>query len=127
MFHHFVATILILFSIGYNFVPIGTMVMFIHDSSDAFRALARVITESKYAIKRLALSKILDSIYFIVWGYMRILILPVCLIDSMYNHIVDVSEDFHFLYLQRYYLTTLCFGIYFLHSYWVFFLVRGNL
>ena len=50
IFHHSVTIILILFSIGYNFVPIGIMMMFVHDSSDAVRAIGRVISESKYAI-----------------------------------------------------------------------------
>jgi hypothetical protein len=69
----------------------------------------------------------------VVWGYMRILVLPLCLIESMYNKIVEVSEwkgeleGIKAFYFHHYYLITLVFGIYFLHSYWIFFLVRGHL
>lgn len=127
MFHHFVATILIIFSISYNLVPIGTMVMFVHDSSDAVRGLARVVSECKYAIEWMRLSKFLDTLYFVVWGYMRILVLPLCLINSMYDKYFACPVDLQFLYMQHIYLIGLVFGIYFLHSYWVFFLFRGNL
>jgi hypothetical protein len=73
------------------------------------------------------LSKFLDTAYFVAWGYMRILVLPLCLINSMYDKYFIFPEDLQFLYIQNIYLISLVFGIYFLHSYWVFFLFRGNL
>jgi ceramide synthetase len=84
VFHHFITVILILFSIGYNFVPIGIMVMFVHDSSDAARAMGRVMSESKYSVSHLTLSKVVDFVYLGTWAYMRTIVLPFCLIVSMY-------------------------------------------
>jgi ceramide synthetase len=127
MFHHFIATILILFSTCYNFVPIGTMVMFIHDFSDAFRALARVISESRWAIERIPLGRAVDWVHLIIWSYMRIIVFPFCLIVSMYYSLPEASQDFYFVWEEHLYLMVLSCGIYFLHSYWVFFLARGNL
>lgn len=103
------------------------MVMFVHDSSDAVRAINRVLTDSKYSVEYLKVSKVMHYSYISIWAYMRVLVLPFCLIVSMYEHIPDETKDFHFIAIQHIYLMSLSCGIYFLHSFWLLFLAKGTL
>lgn len=89
LFHHIVTVILIIFSTFYNYLPTGILTMFVHDSSDAVRAIGVVLSDSKYAISHLEISKAVNLIYLVLWSYMRILVFPFCIIASMNDNVPD--------------------------------------
>ena len=51
LLHHFVAATLILFSMMYNEITAGTMILIIHDASDTLMAFGRAFVETKYESK----------------------------------------------------------------------------
>jgi hypothetical protein len=83
-YHHFVAILLIAFSLFYNFVPIGITVLFVHDSSDFIRGFSRTVGDSWASIlyPRFALG--VNITYLASFVYMRLAVLPFCLIESMH-------------------------------------------
>jgi hypothetical protein len=98
--------------------------MFVHDSSDAVRAIGVVLSDSIYAISHLEIAKAVNLIYLVLWTYMRILVFPFCIITSMNDNIPDEKTDFPYVGIKLTSLVILCCGILFLHSYWLLFLAR---
>jgi hypothetical protein len=118
LFHHINAFILIIFSLFYNFLPIGAMVFFVHDLSDSFRAFSRAIGDSKLCILYPWFSDLWNISFLLVWIYLRVIMLSFCLIDSMYNSIPSEDSIWRTVYSQHICLIVLSFANYFIQCYW---------
>lgn len=80
---HCVAILLIAFSLLYNFVPIGLTVLLVHDVSDGLRGFSYAIGGSRACIRYPRLALLANVGHLILFGYMRLGVLPFCLIESM--------------------------------------------
>ena len=79
--HHTLTLVLVLFSYIINFLPIGAVIMLVHDFPDVFISLFKItsdIISSKY-------QNILAGIMFPLWLYCRIYFFPVYLIGKYYE------------------------------------------
>lgn len=76
------AASLIIFSAATNEVLAGTMILFVHDSSDIFLAFGRTYVETKFKKTWYVAIPIVFLMLFI-WIYMRIFVFPLCLIANV--------------------------------------------
>lgn len=119
-FHHFVTILLIAFSLFYNFVPIGIAVLFVHDCSDFLRGFSRTIGDSYICIHWPTFANWFNWSYVAVFVYLRLLVLPFCLIDSMYANNPSLGAEWAFLWGQCAYLIVISCGIYSIQCYWAY-------
>jgi hypothetical protein len=120
-FHHFVTILLIAFSLSYNLVPIGIAVLFVHDSSDFLRGFSRTIGDSWACVLYPRLTDCVNYLYLARWVYARLLVLPFCLIESMYTNNPSQAAEWSFLELQCGYLLVISCAIYSIQCYWSYF------
>jgi len=74
LLHHIVALALVINSFLTNIMPIGAMIMLLHDLSDIFTSLMRLIGETQYYTMHVA--KVFYFCMIGTWFYCRLLILP---------------------------------------------------
>ena len=88
--HHIVTLMLVLFSYSTNFLPIGAVIMLIHDASDILLGVFRLIIESS---PRLTNTGLLAYIVCVSgWIYFRIYFLAYWCIRLLYE---DCSDHSH--------------------------------
>ena len=89
-----------------------------HEASDLFRAITRVIGDSWACIYYPKLANGLNYFSLIVWIYTRLLVFPFCLINEMYEGFEGCYIKTPFLWPQGVYLIVLCCAIYGIQCYW---------
>jgi hypothetical protein len=73
-------------------MPIGIMILFVHDFSDSIRAMARIWVMSKFQINNHKISIIVDAVNIAVWSYMRIIVFPLCLLINVIDNYSVVGD-----------------------------------
>lgn len=81
--HHGLALFLIWFSYMMNFIPIGCIVLLLHDPGDVFLIATRAYTDMKD--KKIWINAALFLTALPVWIYTRNIVLPTCVIRASYN------------------------------------------
>ena len=84
LMHHIATVTSIIFSILCNVSAVGTLIFFVHDLSDLFRAGCRLYTDTKW-VKFMAII-VFDLIFVVMWIYNRIVIFPYFLIYVLEAH-----------------------------------------
>ncbi|CDW88398.1 UNKNOWN [Stylonychia lemnae] len=119
IFHHIITLVLVLFSYSVNFLPIGAVIMLIHDFPDIFISLFKIT----YDIVSSKFQHILAAIMFPLWIYCRIFFFPVYMIAKYYeqaahsDHYV-IQNVFHILF---WFLV----GLLLLHCIWTNLIIKG--
>ncbi len=72
VFHHLLTLILIMFSYCINFLPIGAVIMLLHDISDLCACIFKICVDTTGATVELSSFALMAS----TWGYFRILFFP---------------------------------------------------
>lgn len=111
--HHVTTLLLIYMSYFYYFVPMGTLIVLLHDVSDPVMELAKLC---KYARLQRA-ADALFVVFAIVFGYSRLWYFPMVIIDSTYR----MSPP---LYPYAYEGIALLCVLLVLHSYWFSIILR---
>lgn len=106
-------------------MPIGIMVLYIHDFSDAFRAINRILVISKYQVRYHFTSTVMDIISIGVWIYMRMMIYPVVLLVNIIDSREIVGNPQIGMSLYYDFVVFLCLAIFSLQTFWTLFMVKG--
>lgn len=93
LLHHFVAVILILFSLLSNQITTGIVILIIHDASDIFSSLGRGYMETKFT-NPIGLAIGFFAI-LISWVYLRTIVYPFCVVKEVYNNIPNPDDDWY--------------------------------
>jgi hypothetical protein len=106
-----------------NILPVAISILFLHDLSDALRAVARVWILSKWESSYHKTSVVLDVGAFVAWVYLRVLAFPGCCINSFYFN-YDKLDVFG---MRPYYLFImfLCLLLFSLHNFWALILAKS--
>lgn len=81
--HHFIAFTLILFSLLTNLLPVGVVILFLHDICDATSDMIRIVVETKF--RNIFMQVFLYFLAVGNWVYMRLYVFPVLGIWSLYH------------------------------------------
>lgn len=122
LLHHVVTCTLLVFA-TMNILPVAISILFLHDLSDALRALARLWVLSKWETRFHCASVGLDVVGLAGWVYLRVLAFPGCCINSFYFN-YDKLDVFG---MRPYYLFImfLCLLLFSLHNFWTFLLAKS--
>lgn len=122
--HHFIAFTLILFSVLTNLLPVGVVILFLHDVCDATSDVIRVLVETKFR------NKVADMFLFLLavinWAYMRLYVFPVYCIWSLYHFLPKETDAWYGIYYSQWYLIILCYVLIVMHIYWWLHIVWGG-
>lgn len=80
MLHHFLTLVLILFSYSVNFMPMGAVVMLIHDVTDLVVSVFKLCVD----ICSHTVQFCVYGVMFVSWIYFRLYIFPVYIIQQYY-------------------------------------------
>lgn len=96
--HHGLTIFLMGFSYCTNFINLGTIVLMIHDCSDALLSLARALGYLN------ARNSIVSSLVYVVaifmWIYTRLFVFPIYCIWPTYLQYLAINEDFKYFFFQ---------------------------
>ena len=125
LLHHFIAFTLIIFGLLSNLLPVGVVILFLHDCCDATADVARVWVQTKFR------NKIADAVLWLIavinWAYMRLYVFPLYPIWSMYHYLPKESDPWYGLYYAQWYLIILCYVLIVMHIYWWLHIVWGGI
>ena len=114
-FHHSVTLYLLLSSYMLNVWEAGAVISIIHDITDMFGHTIKVCTQLRYdKVSVVSFAFVLAS-----WGYLRNIILPIC-IYQMWN-----THEFDDHYIIRPIWCTLLSCLVLLHYYWYFLFIKA--
>lgn len=102
------------------------MILFVHDSSDLVRAMARVWVISKFQIENHKISIAVDIVNLGVWSYMRIIVFPICLLVNVIDNYNVVGDPQYGMTFEFVFIIFLCLSIFSLQSFWTVFLLKGS-
>ena len=74
LLHHIVALALVVCSYLTNILPVGALVMVVHDHCDIWTSFMRMVGETQYYTTHAA--KVFYALMIITWVYCRMIILP---------------------------------------------------
>jgi hypothetical protein len=118
-----VTILLIAFSLLYNYVPVGLTIFLVHDASDWLRGFSYVMGDSRACILHPRLALLTNVAHLVVFGYMRLGVLPFCLIESMQSGNPSLAgEEWAFVWPQWACMTVLSYAIYCIQCYWSYFI-----
>lgn len=121
LMHHIATVTAIIFSTLCNSSAVGTLIFFVHDLSDLFRAGCRLYCDSKWAKFRPAL--VFDVVFLGVWIYNRIIIFPYCLIYVLEKQAHSEAAAMSVISFEYWFLIILFVSLYILHVFWTYLLV----
>lgn len=81
IFHHILTLVLILFSYSINFLPIGAVIMFVHDLPDIFVSIFKLTQD----LIPMQIQFIINSSVILSWIYFRLYVFPMHLIKVYYE------------------------------------------
>ncbi|CDW81302.1 lag1 longevity assurance [Stylonychia lemnae] len=119
VFHHIVTLALIVKSYSINYLPIGAIIMLLHDLSDIFLSIFKLCCD-------VLPMKIQMTSYFIMltsWIYLRMWFFPV---NVIYAYILQVQDSKDYVILENYWILlyfVIC--LYVLHIFWFYLMIRG--
>lgn len=123
MLAHHVATVgLIMYSLGTNFVPMGSMVLLVHDVCDVFMEAAKLCRYINWN----QTSTILFGIFVVLWILMRVIYFPLWLVRSAMRDTIGYLAVPHDIVPQPHYefLNGLLIVLYCIHIYWTFLILK---
>jgi hypothetical protein len=108
-----------------NIMPMGIMVLYVHDFSDAFRALCRIWVLSKYQVAYHHTSTLIEIFSIGVWIYMRMVIYPIVLLVNVIESRSVVGDPQ--IGMSYYYdlVVFISLAIFTLQTFWSLFMVKG--
>jgi hypothetical protein len=119
--HHWVAFWLIVYSYFLNFTQSGAIVLILHDLGDIFLSTARIYDSLKNKIK--VLWYVLVGSVIASWTYTRLMFLPACVNQNLYDHFSIFTNKFPELWpmikMPLYFQYSLLWVLVLLHAYWV--------
>lgn len=115
--HHIVTISLYGFSYMTSFIPAGALVMFFHDLSDTFTAMARCFTETTFK-KMIAVSGVL---MLASWFYTRLLVFPFVIYYGCFR--VDIFKGAGFF--GGHFFGYLLSVLFVMHVYWFSIMIRS--
>ena len=125
LLHHFVAVILILFSLLSNQITAGIVILIIHDASDIFSSLGRGYMETKFTN---TIGLMIGFFAILISSlYLRTIVYPFWVVREIYLNIPGQDDDWYtikFEYVFTFVMTTVLLGM---HVFWIYFLVLFGL
>lgn len=124
MFTHHVATLLLISgSYTCNFLPIGCLVMMVHDLADFFLEIAKVFN---YMVKARPWAQKITDVFFVLFALVffvtRLLVFPIYVWWS--NSMKMPRKYFGYHYIGIGILNLFCLVLIVLHTYWMYLIVR---
>jgi hypothetical protein len=126
MLHHGVTIVLLSLSFTVNYVRMGTLILFVHDSADILLELGKLF---RYAGWDLPLNVVFVA-FFIVWVVTRLIYFPIWIIHSVFVTAPEmIQKDFKWLHVlqrpivPRVFLAMLIILL-ILHVFWTYLLVK---
>lgn len=119
LLHHILTLTLIVFSYTVNFLPIGAVIMYVHDLTDLFVCLFKLTCDTHSHRVQYSLFVCM----LVSWFYFRLCFFPGMLIRRYYLE-VYTSQDF---VIQNIFMILFCFlvGLFLLHIFWFHLMLRG--
>jgi ceramide synthetase len=108
MFHHIVTVFLFGGSFMINFVPIGAVVAFLHDTADFICAVLKISAETEYD----NMTKVSFVVLMTTWVYTRLLVFPYLILSHEHSHLDEETLFFHYI------LQFACYALDLLHFVW---------
>jgi len=101
--HHTCAIFLVGFSYSMNFLRVGSLVLFVHDTCDIISFLVKAVVDTNYTIA------VVISYFLLLlsWGYMRLFVLPVYLIYTCWFDFPEIIPEAY--NLGYYFFNTMLF------------------
>ncbi|OQS02492.1 hypothetical protein THRCLA_05134 [Thraustotheca clavata] len=135
MTHHVVTIALVSWSYALGYLPVGVLILIVHDASDVPLDLLKMANYMKLeGPKGLFITEILFAIVLGIWFYVRIYLYPFKLINSVFwenREACMLPSEAHDLSILRFPGVPMWFGfntllitLYLLHIWWGFLLVR---
>ena len=116
--HHFVTVALIFCSYITNFLPVGSLVLFIHDQAEVPICFERCIID----LKNLIVLKIIGYLFIMgIWIYTRLIVYPR---DVIYYGLIVATENIDYMRVGIMIFTVLLSTLYILHIYWFVLLTK---
>lgn len=94
--HHGLTIFLMAFSYCTHYINLGTLVLMIHDCSDALLSLARAL--GYLNARNTKISSIVYVVAIIMWIYTRLFVFPVYCIWPTYLQYQAMDEDFKYIF-----------------------------
>ena len=92
-FSEFIAETLIVFSLLSNLLPVGVVILFLHDCCDATADMVRIYVETKFR------TTVVSVFLFILsagnWFYMRLYVFPFYAIKALNDNVPGPESDCH--------------------------------
>ena len=85
LLHHFIAETLIVFSVMSNLLPVGIVILFLHDCCDMTADMVRIYVETKF--RKTSISVLLFILGAGNWFYMRLIVFPLYPLKALYDNI----------------------------------------
>lgn len=86
--HHIFTLVLVLFSYSINFLPIGAVIMFVHDFTDTFVCICKLSSD----VTSMSTEMTTFSMMFMSWIYYRLWFFPNFLIKNYYREVYNSSH-----------------------------------
>lgn len=120
LLHHLLTFALILFSYGLSYLPVGAAVMLLHDLSDVFVCLFKLLID----VTPIVIQMSSYALMVLSWVYIRLWFFPVHVIGRIFEEVNDWHGspiNMTFAYMLPGFLTAL-FG---LHLLWFYVMLKG--
>lgn len=118
--HHSMAVFLIFFSYLCNQVPVGILVLVLHDPCDIGLYLVRLLNDRKNSN---FVFNIMCYIMFVAsWMYFRLFVFPKCIVGQGFESFFDYPVDM--MYTVYLHLLVMMSALVVLHLYWFVFVMR---
>lgn len=127
LLHHGMAFLLVIFGYVTNLWIIASCTLMLHDISDVFLLMVRIMADYKHRNKATTIK--LFVLNTLVWFYSRSIYFPSCIIAPLYRQTIKIhlaEKEEH--RLQQPLLYFYCFMLFILavmHVYWLLFMIKG--
>ena len=118
--HHLMTFALILFSYSLNCLPLGSVIMLVHDATDLPATLLKLVSDVTYVWVEVGAL----LFFLVIWSYLRLYVFPLHLIGSLieevYNNTVP-SMNYNVMNMMFAFLI----GLMGLHLFWTYMLFKA--
>ena len=125
LLHHFIAETLIVFSVMSNLLPVGIVILFLHDCCDMTADMVRIYVETKF--RKTSISVLLFILGAGNWFYMRLVVFPLYPLKALYDNIPGPENICYKIWFEHIFLVILSCILIVMHVYWWIYIMKGGL